>query len=95
MSSTSQQKNWIIQANNVSRSEEQTFLSMFGTLKKDGKNVANSANLIFYSLVSISSYEQDHAEGISLRKHMTVCTFVLLSYYCLFFFSYKLNFFLI
>ena len=77
MSKNSQQKNWIIQANNVSRSEEQTFLSMFGKMKKDGKHVANSANLIFYSLVSISFYEHDHGEGISLRKRMTVCTFVL------------------
>ncbi len=77
MSKNSQQKNWIIQANKISRSEEQTFLSMFGKLKKDGKHVTNSANLIFYSLVSISYCEHDHEEGISLRKRMMVCAFVL------------------
>jgi hypothetical protein len=80
MAKKSQKMNWVIQADNESRNEEQTFLSVFGELQNQGLGIPNTANLIYYAIASISYYE--HHDGgcssLTLKKCMMVC--ILFSY---------------
>jgi hypothetical protein len=60
MAQRSTKTNWAIQADNVTRAEDKTFLSNFGKLQKSGLQTPNEENNTHHVDVSISNYE--HSE---------------------------------
>ncbi len=60
MAQRSAETNWLINADNVTKSEENFFLSKFGELKKDGLHKPYVEHHIVHAVVSFSYYE--HSE---------------------------------
>ncbi len=70
MAQRSAKTNWVIHADNVTKSKENFYLSNFGELQKDGLHKPIVEHQIVHAVVSISYYEHSEREGgsISISK---------------------------